>query len=91
MNLENPMKVAPMPSKPAVEVQMLQALLQEQRALSNAIQEVFSQEAQSGEERPMRELLEELLLGREADREIMSQLVQQQNQIVQFFDCLGTR
>ncbi|MEP4035761.1 hypothetical protein [Pseudophaeobacter sp.] len=52
---------------------------------------VFSQEAQSGEERPMRELLEELLLGREADREIMSQLVQQQNQIVQFFDCLGTR
>ncbi len=76
-------------TQPSLEARTLQTLVDEQRKLNQGIQELLDQEAQEKEERPMRELLEDLLKGREADRELLSKVVQQQNQLIQFFERLG--
>lgn len=76
-------------TQPSLEARTLQTLVDEQRKLNQGIQELLDQEAQEKEERPIRELLEDLLKGREADRELLSKVVQQQNQLIQFFERLG--
>ena len=77
-------------TQPSLEARTLQALVDEQRKLNAGIQVLLDQDAQETEERPMRELLEDLLTGRETDRELLSKVVEQQNEIIAFFERLGT-
>ena len=77
-------------TQPSLETKTLQALVDEQRKLNRGIQDLLDQDAQKSEEKPMRELLEDLILGREADRELMSKIVAQQNQIIGLLTRLGT-
>tara|TARA_R110000751_G_scaffold82530_2_gene166027 strand:+ start:997 stop:1236 length:240 start_codon:yes stop_codon:yes gene_type:complete len=77
-------------TQPSLEAKTLQVLVDEQRKLNRGIQDLLDQDEQKSEEKPMRELLEELILGREEDRELMSKIVAQQNQFIQFLERLGT-
>lgn len=72
----------------SLETKTLQALVDEQKTLNGLLLQLLDQEQQQQEERPMRELLEDLLLGREADRELLSLVARQQQQLVEFFQRL---